>query len=147
MRSSDWSSDVCSSDLGNYLDAGSEGGLPFSATLGVEHCPHCGAPGNGDGRHGALRPIAAGAPFLMSQITPGLLSNLSPELSPPTPLPSEGRRLITLTDARQGTARPAANVQIASEPNPLRSEESRVGKACVSTCNYRCARFYQTKQT
>src|SRR3546814_11931050 len=77
MRSSDWSSDVCSSDLGNYLDAGSEGGLPFSATLGVEHCPHCGAPGNGDGRHGALRPIAAGAPFLMSQITPGLLSNLS----------------------------------------------------------------------
>src|SRR3546814_17738378 len=107
MRSSDWSSDVCSSDLGNYLDAGSEGGLPFSATLGVEHCPHCGAPGNGDGRHGALRPIAAGAPFLMSQITPGLLSNLSPELSPPTPLPSE------------------------------RSEERRVGKACVSTCRSR----------
>src|SRR3546814_4851576 len=116
MRISDWSSDVCSSDL---LDAGSEGGLPFSATLGVEHCPHCGAPGNGDGRHGALRPIAAGAPFLMSQITPGLLSNLSPELSPPTPLPSEGRRLITFTDACQGTARHAANVQIASDRNPV----------------------------
>src|SRR3546814_8131664 len=64
---------------GNYLDAGSEGGLPFSATLGVEHCPHCGAPGNGAGRHGALQPIAAGAPFLMSQITPGLLSNRSEE--------------------------------------------------------------------
>src|SRR3546814_13724245 len=58
----------------------------------------------------------------MSQITPGLLSNLSPELSPPTPLPSEGRRLITFTDARQGTARHAANVQIASERNLVRAQ-------------------------
>lgn len=107
---------------GDYLDAGSEGGLPFSATLGVDLCPHCSAPGNGDGRHGALRPIAAGAPFLMSQITPGLLSNLSPESSPQTPLPSEGRRLITFTDARQGTARHAANVQIASERNLVRAQ-------------------------
>lgn len=107
---------------GGYVDAGSEGGLSFSATRGVDLCPHCTAPGRGDGRRGALRSIAAGAPFLMSQITPGLLSNLSPEANPQAPLPSGGRRLITFTDARQGTARHAANVQVASERNLVRAQ-------------------------
>jgi hypothetical protein len=57
----------------------------------------------------------------MSQLTPGLLSALSPEAPAAPPLPYDGRRLITFTDARQGTARHAATVQIASERNFTRA--------------------------
>jgi hypothetical protein len=56
----------------------------------------------------------------MAQITPGFLADLSPEPSADRPLPFGGRRVISFTDARQGTARHSANVQIASERNFIR---------------------------
>lgn len=113
--------DRCS---GRYIeDLETEQGVPFAATWDVSRCPCCLAP-EPDRlvKRGVLRPLAAGAPYLMSQITPGLLSALSPEESHEgPPLPYEGRRLITFTDARQGTARHAATVQIASERNFTRA--------------------------
>ncbi|AQR74192.1 DEAD/DEAH box helicase [Sphingomonas sp. LM7] len=90
--------------------------LVFGASVDLSLCPGCGkAPPNVDPARGALRTANAGAPFLTAQITPGFLADLSREPPGAEPLPSEGRRLITFTDARQGTARHAANVQIASE--------------------------------
>jgi DEAD/DEAH box helicase domain-containing protein len=90
--------------------------IVFGASADTLSCPSCRkAPINIDPARGALRSANAGAPFLTAQITPGLLADLSPEPGSGEPLPSEGRRLITFTDARQGTARHAANVQIASE--------------------------------
>jgi hypothetical protein len=93
----------------------------FSASRDVGTCPWCErAPGNVDDRSGAMRSVAAGSPFLMSQITPGFVGDLSPEERQEHPLPNGGRRLITFTDARQGTARHAANIQVASERSFVR---------------------------
>ncbi|MBS7542853.1 DEAD/DEAH box helicase [Ancylobacter oerskovii] len=98
------------------LDTTAERRLTFAASPDISICPTCGkAPSRVDPRRGAMRPVVAGAPFLMAQITPGFLADLSPETTAIEPLPFDGRRLITFTDARQGTARHAANVQIASE--------------------------------
>src|SRR5690606_35913158 len=81
----------------------------FAASRDISECPHCTkAPSRVDPKRGAMRPVVAGAPFLMAQITPGFLADLSPEPASRDPLPFEGRRLITFTDARQGTARHAA---------------------------------------
>jgi hypothetical protein len=96
--------------------------LVFAASRDILECPCCArAPHRFDPSRGALRPVAAGAPFLMAQITPGFLADLSAEPVASEPLPFDGRRLITFTDARQGTARHAANVQVASERMFVRS--------------------------
>lgn len=90
--------------------------IAFAASRDISVCPCCSkAPSRMDPSRGAMRPVVAGAPFLMAQITPDFLANLSPEPISDEPLPFGGRRLITFTDARQGTARHAANIQIASE--------------------------------
>ena len=97
-------------------------GLTFEAHPDVTHCPCCGFPPEGAQQEkGALRALAAGAPFLMSQITPGVVGRLSPHGSSNEPLPFGGRQLITFTDARQGTARHAANIQVTSERSYIRS--------------------------
>jgi DEAD/DEAH box helicase domain-containing protein len=98
------------------IDAAAERSFTFSASRDTSTCPACAkAPSRVDPERGAMRAVVAGAPFLMAQITPGFLADLSPEPKSDEPLPFDGRRLITFTDARQGTARHAANVQIASE--------------------------------
>ncbi len=97
-------------------------GLTMDASRHVEECPHCGSvPKVFDAEKGVLRSLMAGAPYLMSQITPGLVGRMSPKAETDQPLPLEGRQLITFTDARQGTARHAANIQIASERGFIRS--------------------------
>ncbi|WP_271529068.1 DEAD/DEAH box helicase [Bradyrhizobium sp. CCBAU 25338] len=96
--------------------------VTFAASRDILECACCTrAPNRFDPSRGAMRPVVAGAPFLMAQITPGFLADLSPELDASEPLPFDGRRLITFTDARQGTARHAANVQVASERMFVRS--------------------------
>ena len=97
-------------------------GLTFDASRDVAHCPYCGFPPEGAlPNKGALRTLAAGSPYLMSQITPGVVGRLSPKSFSNEPLPFDGRQLITFTDARQGTARHAANIQITSERSYIRS--------------------------
>lgn len=72
-----------------------------------------------------FRPIRLGAPFYLSVAIPALLEQLpaaeASEGVEPRPLPFEGRRLITFTDSRQGTARFAIKSQLESERNYLRS--------------------------
>ena len=65
-----------------------------------------------------LRPVVAGAPFLIGRITPDLVARLTKRKH--SRLPLDGRQLITFTDARQGTARRAANIQVTAERGFLR---------------------------
>ncbi len=89
---------------------------------GVMTCPECG------GHHGAgrqmFRRAILGAPFLLSEIIPTLLE-FCPDIDQPGVRPKErplrGRRMITFTDSRQGTARIAAKLQQDSERNRVRS--------------------------
>lgn len=106
---------------GAYFNSDAAGGRTFWASPDLQRCPCCdAAPPRVDPDRGLLRPLAAGAPFLMSQIAPGLLANLSPRTDVDGSAPFGGRQLITFTDARQGTARHAANIQIASERTFIR---------------------------
>lgn len=101
---------------GFYAEGCATGGLPLLASTDLGRCPCCGvSPPRLDLQRGVLRSFVAGAPYLMSQIAPGLLAHLSPRPDVEPGAPFQGRQLITFTDARQGTARHAANIQIASE--------------------------------
>lgn len=66
-------------------------------------------------------PVRTGAPFLLSTAIPTLLDAMPPVASPERPGPLEGRRLISFTDSRQGTARFAAKLQQESERDYVRS--------------------------
>ncbi|MET3464562.1 DEAD/DEAH box helicase [Variovorax atrisoli] len=80
-------------------------------------CPECG------GHHGSdqqmFRRAILGAPFLLGEIIPTLLE-FCPDGELPTSRPMRGRRMITFTDSRQGTARIAAKLQQDSERNRVR---------------------------
>ncbi|WP_020561144.1 DEAD/DEAH box helicase [Thiofilum flexile] len=66
------------------------------------------------------RSIRVGAPFMLGTAIPTLLEPLSP-MKGNEPRPLDGRRLITFTDSRQGTARFAAKLQQDSERDYVRS--------------------------
>lgn len=89
---------------------------------GVMVCPDCG----GHHGHGRLmfRKAILGAPFLLGEIIPTLLE-YCPDIEgkgiSPLERPLRGRRMITFTDSRQGTARIAAKLQQDSERNRVRS--------------------------
>lgn len=81
-------------------------------------CPECG------GHHGQgklmFRAARLGAPFLLMQVIPTLLE-FCPDGDDAINKPLRGRRMITFTDSRQGTARMAATLQRDAERNALRS--------------------------
>lgn len=81
-------------------------------------CPECKA----GGPHFAdvFRTGRVGAPFYLASILPTLLEFASDGESPAMH-PSRGRRLLTFTDSRQGTARLAARLQQDSERTKARS--------------------------
>jgi DEAD/DEAH box helicase domain-containing protein len=79
-----------------------------------------------------FRPIRAGAPLFLRNILPTLLERTPAIITrvrdaggepgiPPEQLPFQGRRLITFTDSRQGTARYAIDGQLDAERNFVRS--------------------------
>ena len=75
-----------------------------------------------EGAGGSLfRPIRLGAPFFLGTAIPTLLEPLSPILGGQEARPLDGKRLITFTDSRQGTARFATKLQQESERNYVRS--------------------------
>lgn len=85
-------------------------------------CPECG--GHDHAVAGGLfRKAMLGAPFLMGEIVPTLLEfcpDIDSKDSKPLERPYRGRRMITFTDSRQGTARIAARLQQDSERNRIR---------------------------
>ena len=84
----------------------------------VLHCPCCGAR---DGIRNLFRPLRLGAPFLLQTAIPILLRHLPRYSTRPTDLPFDGRRLISFTDSRQGTARFAAKIRLETERDFVRS--------------------------
>ena len=88
-----------------------EDGLP------VLKCPGC----NGFSSHQTqFRKALLGAPFQLGNIIPTLLE-FCPDGAAPLDMPRRGRRMITFTDSRQGTARIAAKLQQDAERNALRA--------------------------
>ena len=85
---------------------------------GVMTCPECGGH-HGDGRL-MFRAARLGAPFLLMQLIPTLLE-FCPDGEDPNAKPMRGRRMITFTDSRQGTARMAASLQQDAERNRVRT--------------------------
>jgi ATP-dependent helicase YprA (DUF1998 family) len=103
-------------------DGPADGRLPlrYEEHHGSSVCPHC----SPTGRKGPelIRPLRFGAPFILGNAAPILLEGVEPaKADTGEKLPSAGRRLLTFTDSRQGTARMAAKLQIESERNFVRS--------------------------
>ena len=103
-------------------DGPADGGLAllYEEHHGTRVCPHC----SPTGRKGPelIRPLRFGAPFILGNAVPILLEGVEPaKAEAGGKLPSAGRRLLSFTDSRQGTARMAAKLQIESERNFVRS--------------------------
>ncbi|MBL8377529.1 MAG: DEAD/DEAH box helicase [Burkholderiales bacterium] len=81
-------------------------------------CPCCDSSGYEPDLH--FRRAILGAPFLLGEIVPTLLE-FCPDGEAPLERPMRGRRMITFTDSRQGTARIAAKLQQDSERNTVRT--------------------------
>lgn len=79
-------------------------------------CPCCGA--TGQGQH-LLRQARIGTPFTLSTVI-GTLLEFCPSDPMPAGKPFQGRKLISFTDSRQGTARIAVKLQQDSERNRIR---------------------------
>jgi len=101
-------------------------------------CAKCGhTKGNGSL---PFRRALLGSPFYVSNVVPTLLEFCpdfipeedSPKNSTPQSLPGRGRRLITFTDSRQGTARMAVRMQQEAERSKLRGSVFEILKEAQS---------------
>ncbi|MEO5333337.1 MAG: DEAD/DEAH box helicase, partial [Magnetococcus sp. YQC-5] len=90
------------------------------ALLVDETCPSCGHK-RSPTQTQPFQPVRVGAPFLLGTAIPTLLDAMPPKVDGTDPLPLEGRRLITFTDSRQGTARSSAKLQQEVERDYVRS--------------------------
>ena len=82
-------------------------------------CGHCDR--KDTRRAEAFKPVRMGAPFYLSAAVPTLLEKLPAHKENPGAKPIGGRRLITFSDSRQGTARYAVRAQLEAERNYVRS--------------------------
>lgn len=87
--------------------------------VGSAYCPHCNPAGTGTTRRQKL--LRFGAPFILGNAAPILLEGVEPTPATTTTLPGGGRRLLSFTDSRQGTARMSARLQLEAERNFVRS--------------------------
>lgn len=85
----------------------------------ADFCPCCGKTST-RGVDSLLRPVRFGAPFMIANAAPILLEGVDPSRVDNT-APSQGRRLLSFTDSRQGTARMSAKMQAEAERNFVRS--------------------------
>ncbi|MDF1664479.1 MAG: DEAD/DEAH box helicase, partial [Planctomycetota bacterium] len=70
---------------------------------------------------GEFRSLRLGAPFYLSASIPAVLEQTPRAEKNAKDLPSFGRRLLTFSDSRQGTARFATRIQLDAERNYVRS--------------------------
>lgn len=90
--------------------------------LALDYSPHacCSACGKENQRMPFYRGQYLGAPFYVTHAVPTVLEFCSDAENDPQSLPARGRRLITFTDSRQGTARMAVKMQQEAEYSKLR---------------------------
>lgn len=99
------------------FDGPKEGYIEMQVFRSIKsECPCCGATVQD---RSLMRPARMGTPFTLSTVISTLL-----EFCPPDPMPTgkpfQGRKLISFTDSRQGTARIAVKLQQDSERNRSR---------------------------
>ena len=103
------------------LDPSGQTGIPIHLRIPGEQgleCPIC---REKERDRELFRPIRIGAPFLLGTAIPTLLEAMPALTDGAEPRPLDGRRLITFTDSRQGTARIAVKLQQESERDYVRS--------------------------
>lgn len=108
------------------LDTAEMGALDASTVVEIKvatesgaFCAQCGESGHRP--TGFLRKCYLGAPFYVSNAVPTVLEFCpDPKGAAPESLPGRGRKLITFTDSRQGTARMAVRMQQEAERSRLR---------------------------
>lgn len=100
-------------------ESGARVGLVLAEVDGALACPGCGARERGD--QDVFRPVRLGAPFFLSVAVPTVLEHTLPFEDGAGGLPFDGRRLITFSDSRQGTARFAVKAQLDAERSFVRS--------------------------
>lgn len=83
----------------------------------LNHCEFC---ESSHKEFGVIRTVNLGAPFYMSEAVSKLLDHCQPSLTDTDSLPYQGKRLITFTDSRQGTARITMKLRQDSELRALR---------------------------
>ncbi|MEO8036527.1 MAG: hypothetical protein ABI837_18970, partial [Acidobacteriota bacterium] len=118
----DWSSSCRVEVQSGEILADSTAGQPVVVILRDDHdvlrCVTC---GEAERRPGDLfRPLRMGAPYLLNVAVPTLLEETAP-MSGTGTRPLDGRRLITFSDSRQGTARFAVRSQLDADRNHVRS--------------------------
>ncbi|MEI6269087.1 MAG: DEAD/DEAH box helicase [Methylococcaceae bacterium] len=101
--------------LDNKLLGGTQHAIAVSLVIESDTCGYCGTESN----HGVFRRCLLGSSFYVSNTVPTLLE-FCQDGANPLDSPGRGRRLITFTDSRQGTARIAVKIQQDSERNRLR---------------------------
>lgn len=97
----------------------------------ADFCPCCGK-NSTRGIDSLLKPARFGAPFMIANAAPILLEGVDPgrlDIS----VPSQGRRLLSFTDSRQGTARMSAKMQAEAERNFVRSFVYHTVQHSIST--------------
>src|SRR3546814_11059247 len=130
MRISDWSSDVCSSDLGRVGD-----GARTPAQAGHDDCII--------GRCRCLA-LVGGVSGRRLSLGGAILSRCGGILG------EGGRRCHQRECGRRRNAREFCEIDHLFYPSryvSTRSEERRVGKGCVSKCRYRLVRYHKKKKT
>jgi ATP-dependent helicase YprA (DUF1998 family) len=85
-----------------------------------DSCPRCHAAPQRGGPH-PIWPFRFGAPFLIQNAAPTMLEGVAPTEASGQELPADGRRLLSFTDSRQGTARFAANIETMAERGFVRA--------------------------
>src|SRR3546814_15512267 len=130
MRISDWSSDVCSSDLKSDAEQGRVRPLPVRAIAGIKY-------------FGFIHALQRRRPVDSENDRPTGRANIRP--APP---------LYMLSRVRDGKHGPQQMLKHAFGLKPVqpqrwkavtrghRSEERRVGKECVSTCSSRWSPYH-----
>ena len=109
------------------LDPSGQTGIPIHLRIPGENgleCPVCRKKDRNEKEkqdRGLFQPVRIGAPFLLGTAIPTLLEAMPPLTDGAEPRPLDGRRLITFTDSRQGTARIAVKLQQESERDYVRS--------------------------
>ncbi len=99
---------------------GGKGGKGIAINYLKSNKPACTACGYKGAGGDVFRPARLGTPFYVSNIVATLLEHCEDFKTDPAILPGRGRRLITFTDSRQGTARIAAKMQQDAERNRIR---------------------------
>ncbi|HHW76087.1 MAG TPA: DEAD/DEAH box helicase, partial [Xanthomonadaceae bacterium] len=103
------------------LDSSGPNGIPVHLRFPGEKGLECAVCGDRERERALFRPVRVGAPFLLGVAIPTLLEAMPTLTDGQEPRPLDGRRLITFTDSRQGTARFAAKLQQESERDYVRS--------------------------